>query len=126
MIAIIACTKSKLNAQNIEARLLYFKSNLFRLSYQVIKKYHPDLPIFILSAKYGLIPEDQMVSSYNVTLKEMNKEQKEEFKKRIPEVDDFIFIGGNEYKAVLPKAPFKEYGEGLPIGKKMQYLKSIL
>lgn len=126
MIAVIACVKSKYNATNQEARLIYWKSNLFKLSYLVIKKFHPDVSIFILSAKYGLIKETDIISSYEKTIKTMTKEEKEEMKNKIDQPQDYIFIGGKEYKSILKYLPSKEYGENLPIGKKMQYLKSLL
>ena len=126
MIAIISCAKSKYHGQDIEARQLYWKSNLFRLSYKVIKARHPGIPIYILSAKYGLIPELKHIGTYEQTIKTMTKAEKIAMRESLPLHDDYIFIGGSEYKSVLPYPPFLEYGKGLPIGKKMQYLKSLL
>lgn len=126
MIAIISCAKSKFNAHNVEARQLYWKSALFRLSYLVIKKIHPDLPVYILSAKYGLIPETERISTYEKTVKSMGKAEKDAMKASLPLHGPYVFIGGSEYKKVLPYPPMIEHGKGLSIGRKLKYLKSLL
>lgn len=126
MIAIISCTKSKYQGKNNVARQVYWKSNLFRLSYAVIKKLHPDAEIHILSAKYGLIKETEIIDSYEKTVKDMSNAEKEAFKQTIDCPKEYIFIGGSEYKKVLSYPPTVEYGAGLPIGKKMAYLKKLL
>lgn len=128
MIAIISCSARKIKRNNIKARDLYWASALFRYSYKHIKKYYPDVPIYILSSKYGLIPEDKIVNYYSVTLKEFNKEELSKFCKRIRSnsiliANEYIFIGGKKYKEVLGKEPLVNIGGGLPIGKKLSFLK---
>lgn len=84
------------------------------------------MPVFILSAKYGLISETEIISHYEQTVKSMTKEEKKAMRDALPLKDEYVFIGGDEYKSVLPFEPKIEYGMKMPIGKKMQYLKSLL
>jgi len=122
MIGIISCTKGKYKLNNVPARELYWKSTLFRVSYTVLRRFYPEMDIYILSAKYGLIKDTDKISYYNQSFKDMKK-------KDLPKIeppDDYVFIGGSIYKSVLTKSPSKEFGEGLPLGKKVSYLKSLL
>lgn len=126
MIAIISCAKSKVKRNGIEAKNLYSKSYLFRLSYSYIKKFYPYIPIYILSAKYGLIKEDTIVDYYERTLNDFSKRELMEFAKGIDLKEDYIFIGGKKYLEVLGKRPVKNIAGGLPIGKKIKYLRDRL
>lgn len=126
MIAIISCSKKKLKRNRIKARDLYSASALFRYSYQYIKKFYPDIPIYILSAKYGLVSEDTVIDYYDQTLKDYSKEELNNFRKKLDFVGDYIFIGGKIYKKAIGKEPILDIGGGLPIGKKMKYLREEL
>lgn len=126
MIAIISCSKKKLKRNRIKARDLYSASPLFRYSYQYIKKFYPDIPIYILSAKYGLIPEETIIDYYDQTLKDYSKEELSFFRKKLDFSGDYIFIGGKIYKKAIGKEPIRDIGGGLSIGKKMRYLKGEL
>ncbi len=64
-IALISCTKSKMDYP-CTARELYSKSNLFRHSIN-----YADLvadEVYILSAKYGLVADDDVIEPYDETL----------------------------------------------------------
>ena len=126
MIAIISCSKKKIKRNRVKAKDLYSASPLFRLSYLYIKKFYPDLPIYILSAKYGLIGENKIIDYYEKTFKDSSRSERVEMSKAYKDLDDFIFIGGKMYKEVLGKEPVKDIGGGLPIGKKIQFLKREL
>lgn len=120
MIIIISCTKSKYPFKDVEARKLYWKSTLFRFSYAVAKKKYPDLPIFILSAKYGLISENEKIDYYDTSF----KDKENQMIIHIP--DDFIFIGSALYKSMMDRTPIEDIGGGLSIGNKLSYLKGLL
>ena len=65
-IALISCTSRK-KAYKCPARDLYSESPRFRLAYALAKLVADN--IFILSAKYGLVPEHMIIEPYNETLK---------------------------------------------------------
>ena len=97
-IALISCSKEKVNYA-CPAYELYSASNLFSLSYQYAQK-HAD-KIYILSAKYGLVEENQPLEPYNQTLKEMSRQEQlqwaEEVLQKLEEDcdvanDQFIFL----------------------------------
>ncbi len=95
---------------------------------------------FILSAKYGLLPPDEFIDPYNVTLKEMSKYQREMWAKRVVQdltphlsyKDLVVFLAGHSYRERLEE-PLIQMGcqisvpmRGLRIGEQMQWLNSQL
>jgi hypothetical protein len=66
-IALISCTSIK-KAYKCPARDLYSESPRFQLAFSFAKLIADK--IFILSAKYGLVPEDMIIEPYNETLEE--------------------------------------------------------
>jgi hypothetical protein len=84
-IALIACSKSKLNTDGrVKATELY-TGNLFKaqLAYarQVLKL--PDEQIYILSAGYGLVRAYQFIETYDVTLSAMTAVERQEWLERV-------------------------------------------
>ena len=72
-IALISCSKQKRDYR-CEARELYAPSRLFSLSYQYAKQYAEK--IYILSAKYGLLSETDVVSPYDLTLADLPRRRR--------------------------------------------------
>jgi hypothetical protein len=129
-IALIACVKKKLG-RPARARDLYI-SPLFKKNLAYAHVLKPD-KIFILSAKYYLLPLDKTISPYNLTLNKMStKEIKVWAKKVIDELkkvadlnnDAFIFLVGENYREFLvPKIRnYKIPMKGLGIGKQLKFL----
>ena len=129
-IVLISCVSNKRQVKS-KARDLYI-SPLFKKNLQYALKLRPD-HIFILSAKYGLVPLDDEIEPYDLTLNNMSaKEIKEWAEKVLRELaaqtdlyeDLFIFLAGAKYRKYLVghlthlEVPF----EGLPIGKQLQQL----
>ncbi|MDK2879497.1 MAG: hypothetical protein PWR06_2213 [Thermoanaerobacteraceae bacterium] len=75
-IALISCTSRK-KAYKCPARDLYSESPRFRLAYALAKLVADN--IFILSAKYGLVPEHMIIEPYNETLKEKSAQERREW-----------------------------------------------
>lgn len=134
VIALISCSKEKVNYK-CPAWELYSASHLFSLSYQYAKK-HAD-KIFILSAKYGLVTENQMLNPYNQTLKEMSRQQQLLWADNVIrslqqecdiENDHFIILAGNAYyKDLIYQMPHYSLPlEGMPLGVRMSYLKKTM
>lgn len=130
-IAILSCTKSK-NEGYMKAKDLYMKSNLFSLSYHYAKK-NAD-KVYILSAKHGLLKEDDIIKEYDLTLKNQSELEKKKWSykvykemiKEFDEKDELIFFTGEDYHKYLKrKLPFKMTFplDGLSLGNRMKWLK---
>lgn len=133
-IALISCSKEK-RSYPCKAYELYSASTLFSLSYQYAKK-NADR-IYILSAKYGLLPDDRVIEPYDQTLKEMNRAQQIQWAQNVssdlytecdPHEDTFIILAGRDYSldlvihlqhCILPL-------EGMRMGERMAFLKAQL
>ena len=130
-IVLISCA-SKKAPRRARARDLYI-SPLFRLNLAYATKLKPDA-IYVLSAKYGLVPIDDIIEPYDLTLNSMSIAQVRIWADRILlrlwdisdlEQDHFVFLAGERYRRfLLPHLRSYEVPlEGLPIGKQLQYLK---
>ena len=133
-IALISCSKEK-KGYPCPARELYSASNLFSLSYQYAKKVADK--IFILSAKYGLVAENQILPPYNQTLKEMNRQQQVNWASGVLAAlerecnlssDYFILLAGNTYcRDLVQHLPNHSMPlDGLRMGERMSKLKKLL
>ncbi|SHF17529.1 DUF6884 domain-containing protein [Clostridium fallax] len=133
-IALISCTKDKQNYP-CRAKEMYMRSNLFSKAYAYGKKYADS--VYILSDKYGLLEEDDIIAPYNETLKGKSKEEKKLWGKNIIndlkdrvnlEEDKFIILAGKTYYGQLIKY-LKYYQlplEKLTIGKRLKKLDELL
>lgn len=88
---LIACSKAKQN-YSCTAEEMYMKSSLYRLSYEYCINESKDnySEIYILSAKYHLLPLSEKINSYNETLINMNSNKKKEWEKIVYNVNDKI------------------------------------
>ena len=130
-IVLISCVSKKLS-EKAEAHDLYI-SPLFSLNWAYANQLEPDA-IFILSAKYGLLPPNREIEPYNLTLNAMSANEIKNWAKRVLEQltqqcdvrrDHFIFLAGQNYrKYLIPSmASYAVPMQGLSIGKQLQYLK---
>ena len=132
-IVLLSCT-SKKNNISCNAKDMYMPSVRFRLSYNYAKKVVKADKIFILSAKYGLLEENELISPYNKTLKNMKKDEcmlwADNVYNRLKNLsdvnsDNFVILAGKPYyKYILPK--IKNYDlplKNMPIGKGNSFLK---
>ena len=109
-IALISCSKSKKN-HPCPARELYAPSQLFSLSYQYAKR-HADA-VYILSAKYGLLAESDVVAPYDLTLANLPKHRQRDWANDVLsqmeerfdlEHDTFLILAGRRYyQNLLPR-----------------------
>lgn len=133
-VVLISCVAKKRNAKSL-AKDLYI-SPLFRGAYQYAKKIKAD-KVFILSAKYGLLEENDLVEPYDETLntKKMNEVQcwasaviASLSQKANLQEDEFIILAGLRYRKYLVSQlrncliPLK----GLSIGKQLSFYKENL
>jgi|TARA_R110000803_G_scaffold188933_1_gene251390 hypothetical protein len=133
-IVLLSCTKSKLDKKS-QAQDLYSASPMFRKTLEYGKSLKPD-KMYILSAKHNLTPLTMMLDPYDLTLKEMKKDEKEAWGEKTisqmkssginPEKDTFIFLAGTEYiKPLLkyiPEANIEEPMKGKRFGERLKWL----
>lgn len=102
-IALISCTSRK-KSYSCTAKEMYSESSRFRLAYNLAK--HVADEIYILSAKYGLVPENEIIEPYNETLKDKNSYERRNWADKIVnelqkvsklDKDDFIILAGEIY-----------------------------
>ena len=130
-IVLISCVKSKLKYP-VKAKDLY-TSTLFQSNLQYAYQLKPDA-IYILSAKYGLLELDQIITPYELTLNTMTEAEKKGWSRRVLDVlqkkadlksDLFVILAGMNYrKYLLPELTHYEIPlEGLSFGRQLQELK---
>ena len=132
-IVLISCVSKKL-PYTAKAKDLYI-SNLFKLSLEYAKSFNPDI-IYILSAKYGLIPLDSEIEPYEKTLNRMSKKERKLWADSVLvqlrdltdlRNDKFIFLAGKKYREHLLPEIYK-YDvplQTLRIGEQLHYLKNM-
>lgn len=131
-IVLISCVSLKLDIP-ATAHDMYI-SELFKKSLKYAKFQNPD-KIFVLSAKYGLLPMDKVIEPYNKTLNSMTVFEKREWSamvlKQLIECtnvneDEYIFLAGENYRKYI-LGSIKKYSIpmiGLGIGKQLKFLKA--
>jgi len=133
-IVFLSCTKSKLDKPS-QAQDLYSASPMFKKTLEYGKSLKPD-KMYILSAKHHLTPLTKMLEPYDLTLKEMGKNEKEEWGEKTfgqiksagidPERDTFIFLAGTEYikplAKYIPEENIEEPMKGRRFGERLKWL----
>lgn len=127
--ALISCVKSK--AKRPSKAVDLYISSLFLFSRQYAEQ--RGLPIFILSAKYGLIEGDRIIAPYEKTVNKMSQIELSEWgcrvrsqvQDRFNEDDALLVLAGSRYLAFSEglKNPIIDPLKGLSIGKRLQWLK---
>ncbi len=133
-IVFLSCTKSKLDKTS-QAQDLYSASPMFRKTLEYGKSLKPD-KMYILSAKHHLTPLTKMIAPYDLTLKDMKKDEKESWGDKVmnmikaagidPEKDKFIFLAGSEYtkplKKYIPSSNIEEPMGNRRFGERLKFL----
>ena len=128
---LISCSSEKLNKKSLACEL--YDSALFKKSLKYSRKKVKDDYIKILSAKYHLVDLDQMIEPYDLTLKTMPAEARQQWADKVYEMlnekfsinnDQFIFMAGNSYtEYLIPKFKYsKDLLKGKKIGERLEYL----
>jgi hypothetical protein len=131
-IALVSCSAGK-EDKPLPAEQLY-NSDLFQKQLAYAKKLASPNNIYIISAKYHLVPLNKTIAPYNLTLKEMPSDARKEWSevvlKQLKEKgydldkDKFVFLAGNAYRQYLtPHMKNVEVPlEGLRIGQQKKAL----
>lgn len=133
-IVLISCVKQK-RQEPCRAIDMYI-SPLFRGGVKYAHKIKYD-KLFILSAKYGLLEENDFILPYNETLKNKTEKEKKLWAYQILNSlkaknislnsDRFIILAGNEYRKYICKK-IKNYDiplKGLSLGNQLKFYKNI-
>jgi cytoplasmic iron level regulating protein YaaA (DUF328/UPF0246 family) len=135
-IALVTCV-SKKNQSPMPASELYC-SELFQKMSAYARKNSDEW--YILSAKYGLLSPDKVISPYNQTLNNMSSQERLEWSRKVVSDleqvlspgDQVIFLAGMKYREHLVD-PIRRMGcnvsipmEGLRFGEQLNWLKSNL
>lgn len=124
-IAFIGCSAKKAGFA-CPAKHLY-RGEVFKKAWRYCTTEPFDL-IFILSAKYGILSPDDVISPYNCSLNDMNKKDRQHWYdmvkvqmsgKKIMNADDihYFFCGENYHKPFTGQKPL----QGLSIGKSLAW-----
>lgn len=130
-IALVSCSKSKRNYP-CQAKDMYTPSMLFKYSYDYAKQIADQ--VYILSAQYGLLDENDNIVPYERTLNGQPPALKQnwanavitQMKKRFDlEQDEFIILAGKDYSQyLLPRLKHYQLPLGnLQFGARIAYLK---
>ena len=112
MIIIISCGKRKLEGK-AKAKDFYIGS-LYRQKLEYVSTLYPDNEFYIISAKYGLIHQDKVISSYDRVLPAANNDEYKKWLDLVTEqlkdfdsTEEVLFLGGARYYT-----PVDEYFTG--------------
>ena len=107
-LGLISCTKSK-RRYPCKASDMYSASDLFRKAYSYATRNYDF--VAILSAKYGLLFPDERIEPYNLTLNDMNSQQRKGWAEtvfnqmrsrlRLRDFDKVFFHAGRKYREYL-------------------------
>jgi cytoplasmic iron level regulating protein YaaA (DUF328/UPF0246 family) len=131
-VVLVSCSSGK-ESKSMPAEKLY-NSDLFKKQLEYAKKLAPPNDIYIISAKYHLVPLNKTIAPYNLTLKDLPSSDREAWseivKKQLEQKgynlqkDKFVFLAGKAYRQYLEpqmknvEVPF----EGLRIGQQKKAL----
>jgi hypothetical protein len=131
-VVLVSCSAGK-EAKSMPAEKLY-NSDLFKKQLEYAKKLTSPNDIYIISAKYHLVPLNKTIAPYNLTLKDMPSEDREAWSEIVKkqliqkgynlDKDKFVFLAGSAYRQYLEpqmknvEVPF----EGLRIGQQKKAL----
>lgn len=130
-IYLISCVSKKLPFR-AKAEQLY-TSSFFKYNLKYAKMMNAD-EIYVLSAKYGLVPMDKEINPYELTLNTMKQHEIEKWSngvlsqlKKVTDINNthFVFLAGSNYREFLIPAmnSYEVPFEGLGIGEQLGALK---
>jgi len=142
MAILISCTKRKLKYK-AKAEKMYSKSPVFRKKLLLAQKIVPKEKIFVLSAKHGLISLEKEIEPYDLSMKQKNKEEKNQWGMKIVnqlekifgnQMNEHLFLvlaGRDYYEPLVKNEKLKKkilifFPKNFGNGKRHQYLNKLL
>src|SRR4051812_14248834 len=106
-IALVSCTKLKAN-HSCSAIKMYQKSSLFSKAIKYIEQQNYD-NWFVLSAKYGLLSQQDVIEPYDITINTMKVSERKEWSKLVAkqlenlqmDITQIDFYVGSKYREYL-------------------------
>lgn len=94
---LIRCSKKKFPVENKRAIEVYDGTN-----FRILRKFYPisDLDVRIISAKYGMISPETIISDYNVTIPKLSESEKEDLSVRVTK-DVAYLLEYNKYDEIF-------------------------
>lgn len=131
-IVMIACCAGKDSNPVPMPAVNRYTSTLFQLSLRYAREVVgvDDSDIFILSAKFGVIPSGALIPDYNESLVGATRQARKTWARRVLEAwpaqvgDRVIYLAGAVYRRDLP--PGEAPMAGLSIGRQLQFLTNTL
>lgn len=109
---LIGCSKSKLD--HCAPARDFYQGTIFKKSLAAARKLYHNASIYVLSAKYGLVPIDEELCPYDETLKGKSTVEIKNWAAKVikqmgkigidPQNDTFIVFAGKNYRKYLPLA----------------------
>ena len=109
---LIGCSKSKLD--HCAPARDFYQGTIFKKSLAAARKRYPNASIYVLSAKYGLVPIDEVLCPYDETLKGKKANVIKNWAAKVikqmgktgrdPQNDTFIVFAGENDRKYLPRA----------------------
>lgn len=132
-VALISCTKLKASYP-CTAREMYQESTLFKKAVNFIEQQDYD-DWYVLSAKYGLLRQEDIIQPYDLTLNNMKVAERRKWSKMVIkqledlqlDITNFDFYAGAKYREYLiPALTQKGHAcnvplEGKAIGEQLSY-----
>jgi len=135
-VVLIGCGKEKLPGSH-RAEDLY-QGDLFKKSLEYARQIYPNADIYVLSAKYGLLPLNKVIACYDETLKGAPAADKRKWTEEVIndlrkagydlQKDYFVILAGRDYRDyLLPELVHYEIPmKGLLFGEQKSWLKNKL
>ena len=134
-IVLIGCSKSKLD--HCAPARDFYQGPIFKKSLAAAEKLYPEAQIYVLSAKYGLVPIDQVICPYDETLNGKPANHIKNWVAKVinqmkklgidPQNDNFIIFAGKNYRKYLPLDNAKNMFDGCKgIGDILKKLKQLI
>lgn len=127
-VIVVGCTKKK-KEYRCKAEEMYSESTLFNKTVFYIKTNY-DTPFVILSAKYGIISQETIISPYDTTITNCDDRFiRQNIRENLSRYNKIIAFCGSGYvnalRKALPTTCIVEPLRGLGIGKRLKFLSEV-
>ena len=135
LIVLLSCGKKKQNRECPASEM--YTSSLFRKSLQLARRLTDDRHIYILSAKYGLLPLRERIRPYEMCLNTFTEREREAWgdmvyqscqEAGIRQQDRIVCLAGGKYSQTLKRyfPDMETPMEGMGLGHRMHWMNEQL
>lgn len=129
-VVFIGCGKRK--ASGVKPAKDLYTGRFFCLSLAVARTLTTDSRIFVLSAKYGVVPLSKRIASYDLKLSQLSKRDRDDWRERVRAFVDTRLAAGDAVSFVCGSLYHKTLSgtrvlpESLGMGEQMSWMMSYL